>query len=71
MKPAKDGLAIILASKAKKKPDADLGAAPEGEDGGDMEEGKMAAAEDVMAAMKSGDAQAFKDALQDFVDLCY
>jgi hypothetical protein len=74
MKGGKDGgLAIILAGKAKKKPGADMGPVPkdEGEDEDSSEEGKTAAVEDFMSAVKSGDTQAAKDALQDFFDMCY
>lgn len=60
---APKGLAAVL----------DKGDAPESEDGdesGDYEAGKTAAAEAAMAAFKSGDAEALAAALSDFVSMC-
>jgi len=49
----------------------DLSAEPEPEPAEDTDAIEMVAAEDVMSAMKAGDAQSFRDALKAFVALCY
>lgn len=58
--------AMILAKKAPAAPMPD---AEDAADGG-SDEGLEAAAEDAMAAVKSGDAKAFMDALKHFVSMC-
>lgn len=61
----KGGLLAILAGKPKMGDDEEM----EGEGDG-MESAKMTAAEDAIAALKSGDASALSDALQRHYDAC-
>ncbi len=71
MKGGKGGALLAFLGKPK-------GPAEEGEEtempdedmGGDMESVKMSAAEDAMAAFKSGDATALSDALTRHYDAC-
>jgi hypothetical protein len=52
--------------------DADVGPSPDSGDGDEAADAiEQAAADDVMAAMKSGDKAAFRSALKAFVHLCY
>jgi len=61
----KKGLAALLVADMGKKGSASKDSA----EGGEME-GEDAAAEDVMAAIKDGDAAALKDALKSFIECC-
>lgn len=65
------GLASIILASAKPKEDEEkeeMGA-DEGEQ--DEEEAKLAAAEDLIAAVNSGDATKVVEAFQSMKDLCY
>lgn len=70
---AKGTAALILAAMAPKKKGAaemEDEDSPESSEMGDMGEAKEAAAEEVMAAVKSGDAKALADALESFIECC-
>lgn len=66
------GGGALLAFLGKPKGSAEEGDEdmPETEPGGDMESVKMSAAEDAIAALKSGDATALSDALTRHYDAC-
>lgn len=65
---APDDMELGLGSALEKEPSAE----PEsGGDEGDLDAIEMDAAGAVMSAAKSGDARAFRDALKDFIHLCY
>lgn len=61
--------AAILIGRLRKG-GKDKGAADEGDGDSAAEEAKASASEDVLAAVKSRDAGALKDALQAFWDAC-
>jgi hypothetical protein len=66
MKPESDaGLGSMLGSSAEVEPD------PTSTDRDEADAIEQSAADDVMAAMKTGDKGAFRDALKAFVHLCY
>lgn len=69
-KPDSKGLAAMIVAGA---PKAEAQMADEVDDGGaaeDMDEGQIAAADEAMAALKTGDAKAFAEALKAFVEMC-
>ncbi len=69
MKGGKGG--ALLAFLGKPKGPAEEGEEPESDDmGDDMGSVKMSAAEDAIAALKSGDATALSDALTRHYDAC-
>ena len=57
------GMGIMIAL-GNKKPKGEM------ENDGDMEEGKMVAAEEILSALESKDASGLSDALSSFVDMC-
>jgi hypothetical protein len=60
--------AIILASK---KPKDESYEKEEGEESkGEMDEGLLSAADDMMSAMKKGNSEAFAEALKAFIEMC-
>lgn len=62
------GAMALLAMLAPKK---GAGVEPQEDEGSDFaSEGKMAAAEDILAAIKKGDAQALSDALEAHAACC-
>lgn len=66
----KDIAAMIVSSKKPMgMPSAD-GASPMGPDDSDDQAGQAACAEDIMSAIKSGDADALAQALMSFLDMC-
>lgn len=65
----KKGLAAIIIAAGK--PKVEKKEAEEAEESEEVDEsGLDAAAEEVLAAIKSEDAEALKEALKDFVDIC-
>lgn len=69
MDPKKTALLIL----AKKKPAGDDAPPPPDSDSGsdgDDSEGLKSAAEDVLSAVKDGDADALAEALHSFVEMC-
>lgn len=66
------GLAILLAKHAKGSDDPEDMDDEEGkEDSEDDNSHEDAAVDAMMDAIKSGDAESFKDALKSFLELCY
>lgn len=59
------GTALIIGIGGRKP-----AAAEEAEDESPSKEGKAVAAAEVMAALKSGDKEAFAEALESFVGMC-
>lgn len=72
MKEDSKKLAALIVSGPPKDPEAgaDNGMDEvEGEDEG-LDEGKMAAAEEAMSAMRAGDARGFAEAMRSFIRMC-
>lgn len=63
-------LLIAALGKAKRPEMSDEDEGPESSEGGDGGEAKMAAAEEVMAAIESKDAKALAEALESFIECC-
>lgn len=70
----KPSAVMAIVAKLKKKPEGEMpmGAEEEGPEGemNAHEEGYKVAAEEMMSAMKSGDASAFAESLKNFVQMC-
>lgn len=64
----KDTAALVI-GMAKPSGEEMSAGEPDGDEGGDMD-GESVAAGEVMSALKTGDTEAFKEALKSFIDIC-